>query len=158
MFNKNTIHYTKLFLIYSQVVVQSLVVNIVLFFIGKSLGGFGQNLITPRGQPINLVSIITPTIVFPLLGALTYIFISKFSSKPLKYFRIAGYGFILFMFAGPLRLENSTISDMIILEVMHLVVGVQFIEFVSRSMTKMAAKPAQTLQPEGVKKQRTINL
>jgi Family of unknown function (DUF6069) len=165
MINKNTISYTKLFLIYSQVVVQALIINIALFYIGKGLGGFSENLITPRGQPINLASIITPTLTYPIYGALAYILLVKFTSKPLKYFKIAGYGFILIMSIGPLKLENSIFADMIILELMHLVVGIQFIEFISRSHNKIflprdqnKSQVIDTKIQSKITKPRTINL
>jgi hypothetical protein len=142
MFTKNIINYTKLFRIYLQVVIQSLLANVALFFIGKWLGGFSDSLITPRGQSVNLVSIITPTAVFPLMGLAVFVFILKFSNSPLKWFKILGYGFILIMSGGPLGLENATASDKIILELMHLIVGVQFIEFISRSYSQIVTLPS----------------
>jgi hypothetical protein len=142
MLNKNIINYTKLFLIYSQVVVQAILINLILFFLGKTLGGFSEFLTTPRGQLVNLASIITSTIIFPLIGLISFVFFVKMTEQSLKWFRLAGYIFIVIMIGGPLGLENSTISDKLILEIMHLVVGVQFIELIAYFYTKIVSKPA----------------
>lgn len=158
MLNSSTINYNKLLRIYLQVVTQSLIANIILFFIGKKLGGFSDFIITPRGQSLNLVSIITPTIIYPIFGVLVFILLTKFTSQSLKYFKIAGYGFLLIAFGGPLGLENAILSDKIILEIMHLIVGIQFIEFISHSYSKIVFQPVPTSQQTETKKPRTINL
>ncbi|MBC7471748.1 MAG: hypothetical protein H7196_00575 [candidate division SR1 bacterium] len=158
MLSKSIIDYFKLFLVYLQVVVQSLIANITLFLISKKLGGFNDSIVTPRGQSINLLGIITPTVIYPIFGVLVFIFLVKFTSKSLKYFKIAGYGFLLIAFAGPLGLENALLSDKIILEIMHLIVGVQFIEFVSCSYGKIVLESNQTPKSDKVKKPQTVNL
>ena len=158
MFNKSITDYYKLFTVYLQVVIQSLVINIILFFIGKKIGGFSEFIITPRGQSLNLMGIITPTIIFPLFGVLFFVLLAKFSSQSLKYFKISSYVFLLFMFAGPLGLENATTLDKIILEIMHLVVGIQFIMYISHLYDKIVINPVQIIKPVEIKKPRVVNL
>lgn len=140
MTKNKKLNYLKIFLTYLQVVIISLVVNVALFFIGKQLGGFSEDLLTPNLQSVGLNNIIAGTFSFPIIGVIVFIITAIFAKNPKKLFRVLGYTFILINVIGPLQLENAVIWDKIILEIMHLVVGVQFIELYVRSFPKLVTE------------------
>jgi multisubunit Na+/H+ antiporter MnhF subunit len=138
MFNQNKINFKQLLFVYFQIIFISLVINTLLYYIGKFFGGFSDNIITPDGQSVTIASIfLRSSISFPLLATIVFIAISKLSKNPTKVLRVLGYGFIAFMIPGPLLLENATFFDKFSLEIMHLVVGVQFIETIVYKYNKI---------------------
>jgi Family of unknown function (DUF6069) len=139
MTSKKILHYPVIFLTYLQVVVVSLLANIALYYVGKQFGGFSEDLMTPNGQTVGLTNVVVATFVFPLIGTFVFTIVSLFSKNPLRLFRILGYTFLLINVIGPLQLENGIVWDKVILEIMHLIVGVGLIEFFVRRFPKLVS-------------------
>jgi hypothetical protein len=118
------------------------IINTILYFFGSQvLGGFNE--VSVGGTSLlSLVNIIGASITFPILGLIVYlvlVFGVKVEKTRFSIFRALGYGLVVFMFFGPLGLENAKVSDIILLEIMHLIVGIGFVEgMIKRTKSKAA--------------------
>ena len=138
MHPKISINYKTLFATYIQILLRSLVPCIVLFYFGKFiLKGFSNDIITPNFQSLSIINIITSPILFTILGTIVFVLLVLFTKKPQRNLKIAGYGFYLFMFPGPIFLNNATTVDKLLLEIMHAIVAILFIETMTKAYPKI---------------------
>ena len=138
MHPKTSINYKTLFATYIQILSRSLVPCIALFYFGKFiLKGFSDDIRTPNFQSLSVINIITSPTLFTILGTIVFVLLALFTKKPKKNLKIAGYGFYLFMLPGPLGLVNATTLDKLLLEVMHAIVAILFIETMTKAYPKI---------------------
>lgn len=109
------------------------VVNVVLFFIGSALGAFPEDVLTPMGVPIDVISVITVSTVGVLGGTLVYTVLTRFleTGRANMIFTIIAILVILFMAVSPFTLGAAALQ-IIFLEIMHLVTGLSAIFFLTR--------------------------
>ena len=138
---KKTINYKTLFATYANILLKSLVPCVVLFYFGKLvLKGFSDEIHTPNFQSLSIANIIISPIFFTILGTIVFVLLVLFTKNPQRNLRIAGYGFYLFMLPGPLGLENATTMDRLLLEIMHTIVAILFVETMIKAYPKIVAE------------------
>jgi hypothetical protein len=105
-----------------------------LYFLGSAIGAFPDTAITPVGQPI----IALPVILFSLLGVIVgtagYILLTRFlAEQRANLIFVIGIVVVeLLMAASPFSIENVPTLQIVILEIMHIVVGVALYYFLVR--------------------------
>ncbi len=109
-------------------------VNALLYFIGRPLGAFPSDVLTPMGLPIELPAVIMLSVVGVLAGTLVYTLLTRFLStaRANRWFVIIAIIVLIAMAASPFSLPGAPMSQIIVLEIMHLVAGVAAIYFLTR--------------------------
>jgi Family of unknown function (DUF6069) len=113
------------------VYLSSTIVNIILYFIFLTFGGFRSLVNTPIAN-FGPLQIATSSLIFSILGAVVFLIVYQFkTNKPTKLYKFLGYGFILIM-AIPVFTMNIDTIDKVYFEISHLVLGIPFIEFLTK--------------------------
>ncbi|MCU0433824.1 MAG: DUF6069 family protein [Bacteroidia bacterium] len=104
-------------------VLAATVLNVILFYIFKAMGGFPEDFLVPQAQnqPITVVPVIISSVITAVVGMLIYLLLNRFSGKAQLIFRIiAVVVFVLFIYT-PLSIPNAPGAMVVGLELMHLV-------------------------------------
>ncbi len=108
-------------------------INIILYYIAKSLGIVNDEIILPNGSPLQLLPVVISSILPGIVAALVLWGISKISKNPVKIFTLVGLGFLLVTMIGPVATPNLTVGFKIVLSLMHFIAGGFIIYFLRRS-------------------------
>ena len=105
------------------------VVNAILYFIGSFMGAFPADVLSPMGMPITLVPVVGATLFGAIAGTVFYLILTRFLAKSTadRVFLIAAVLVLIFMAFSPMNLPGAPMSQVIFLEIMHLVVGLPLI-------------------------------
>jgi hypothetical protein len=110
-----------------------------LFVISQFFGLF-EFIVTPAGSDLKWQNIASGAFVFPLIATVLYCLLQFVTVKHITMLRRIGYGFLACSFLLPLQLEDVTIFEKILLLVIHIIIAVVFIEWVSAFHSKPISK------------------
>lgn len=100
----------------------AVVTNVALYVIGSTFT-FPANAITPTGNPVTIAQVVFASILGGLAGTISYLLLTRFFSKVTTN-RIIWIltGIVLVgMFFTPFKIKNAPVTQIIILEIMHLI-------------------------------------
>lgn len=109
-------------------------INVVLYIVGRSLGAMPSDVLTPMGRPIELVGVVLLSVLGVLAGTLVYTVLTRFLSvtRANRWFVIIAIVVLIVMAASPFSLPGAPMSQIVLLEIMHLVAGLSAIYFLTR--------------------------
>jgi hypothetical protein len=113
------------------------VVNSALFFLTSLTGLFNELAVPPDSiRPLTIVNIISASFMFPLVATVFYSFLQVVTQKHITLVRWIGYIFMVLSFWSPTGIEGISILEIVILNIMHVVTAVLFIEGITRYFGK----------------------
>ncbi len=118
----------KIFTTALKLVVPIVIVNAFLFFVGDILGAFPEGHTAPTGASVQIIAVISASIVGVIISAIIYWIITLLSKNHGKVTPIIGYLVLLLSFWNPAGIEDGNIGTFIVLNLMHVVVGVVMIQ------------------------------
>jgi hypothetical protein len=110
-------------------------------FVVSQFFGLFEFIVTPAGSELKWQNISSGAFMFPLLATFVFSFLQCSTASHLNLLRRIGYGFLIFSFLLPLQLEDTSVLEKIILIVIHITIGVVFIEWVNAYNSKFPSKP-----------------
>ena len=113
----------------------AVVVNAVLYLVSNALGWFPADVLSPVGTPITLGPVIGMTVFGAVAGTVGYLVLSRFLSRAQtnRWFTILAVLVLAFMTTTPFGLAGAPLMQIVMLEVMHLVIGVALIYYLPKS-------------------------
>jgi hypothetical protein len=110
------------------------VINVVLYLIGRALGSFPDTALTPMGRPVDVFGAAFISILGVLGGTVAYSILSRFMATPRanRWFLIIAIVVLVLMIPSPLAIPGAPTSQVILMEIMHLVAGISAIFFLTR--------------------------
>ena len=113
----------------------AVVVNAVLYLVSNALGWFPADVLSPVGTPITLGPVIGMTVFGAVAGTVGYLVLSRFLSRAQanRWFTILAVVVLVLMTTTPLGLSGAPVMQIVMLEVMHLVIGVALIYYLPKS-------------------------
>lgn len=106
--------------------------DVLLFFLGRSLGAFPPTLLV-QGEPFELTPVVLLSFVPPLLAALLFLLLARFVAKPKRVFLVIALIVFVLMFFTPFTIPGASLTTIIVLELMHVVVALAAIWAVRRA-------------------------
>lgn len=113
-------------------VIPIVIVNAFLFYIGDLLGAFPAGHTAPNGAEVAITAVIVASIVGVLLSSIFYWIITLITKNASKLTLIVGYILLVISLSNPLSIEDGNIGTFIVLNLMHVVVGVPMIQAYSK--------------------------
>jgi hypothetical protein len=109
-------------------------INVVLFLVGRALGSFPETALTPMGRPVEAFGAVLFSILGVLGGTVVYTILSRFMATPRanRWFLIIAIVVLVLMIPTPLGIPGAPTSQVILMEIMHLVAGFSAIFFLTR--------------------------
>jgi hypothetical protein len=109
-------------------------INVVLFLVGRALGWFSETALTPMGRPVEAFGAVVFSILGVLGGTVVYTILSRFMATPRanRWFVIIAIVVLVLMIPTPLGIPGAPTSQIILMEIMHLVAGISAIFFLTR--------------------------
>lgn len=102
----------------------ALLANIILFYIGKSLGFFPESVLLPnQDQPLTLLPVILSSIMPSLVAGLIMALLNKYTKNPKKIFNTMAVALLIMSFANPFFIPGVPMMMAILLNVMHVTVA-----------------------------------
>jgi hypothetical protein len=98
------------------------VLNILLFFVGRSLGAFPPTLLI-QGEPFALLPVVMLSFFPPLLAAALFVLLARFVARPKRIFLVIALIVFVLMFFTPFSIPNVPTVTIVVLELMHVVVA-----------------------------------
>ncbi|MEZ4717812.1 MAG: DUF6069 family protein [Caldilineaceae bacterium] len=113
----------------------AVVVNAVLYLVSNALGWFPADVLSPMGTPITLAPVIGMTVFGAVAGTVGYLVLSRFLSRAQanRWFTILAVLVLVLMTTTPLGLSGAPLMQIVMLEVMHLVIGIALIYYLPKS-------------------------
>jgi hypothetical protein len=110
------------------------VVNVGLYLIGRAVGSFPDTALTPMGRPVDAFGAAFVSILGVLAGTAVYTVLARLLDTPRanRWFVILAVVVLVLMAATPLGVSNAPVSQIVIMELMHLVAGSAAIYFLTR--------------------------
>ena len=106
----------------------SIVINVILFFIGKAMGAFPETVLIPnQGKPFTVVPFIFSSMIPSIVAGLVMGLINHFSKKPKKVFNIIALILVVLTFINPFFIPGAPMMMIIILNIMHVVVAANLV-------------------------------
>lgn len=110
------------------------VINVVLYLLGRALGSFPATALTPMGRPVDAFAAAFISILGVAGGTIVYALLTRFmdKSKANRWFTIIAIIVLVLMIPTPFGIPGAPISQVVIMEIMHLVAGLAAIYFLTR--------------------------
>ena len=106
--------------------------NSILHFIGILTDLFKENVSTPTGDPLDLKAIVMMSIMSALTGGLVFFLLVRFTPMPVRLFYFLAFMVVALLFFTPFILPNITLGMIVLLELMHLMVAVVVVGFLTQ--------------------------
>lgn len=113
-----------------------LVINIPLYFIGARFFNAFDGIVLRNGQVLNLVNIVSSSIIFPLVGIICYLILSRYVSRGWAntiFLVVSSLLMLTFFPSGPLQIPGATVALNIFLNLMHVGSGLPLMALLIRS-------------------------
>lgn len=111
-------------------IVSSIIINTLLFYIGKAAGAFPDTILIPnQNAPLTVFSVILSSIIPSVIAGLVMGLINKYTKKPKKLFNIISIVLLILTFANPFLIPQVTTAMVVMLNVMHVVVAANLMYF-----------------------------
>jgi hypothetical protein len=112
----------------------SAVINALLFFIFHAAGLITDDIFVQPNQPMTVGPVILVSIVPALIASLVFFLFEQYTQNGFRIFSIVTIILMLLSLAGPFTgIPNATIKYALSLSVMHFVVPLSLLYFISRS-------------------------
>lgn len=110
------------------------IINVVLYLIGRALGSFPDTALTPMGRPVDIFGAAFVSVLGVLGGTVVYTALTRFMDTPRanRWFTIIAIVVLVVMVASPFAIPGAPVSQIVIMEIMHLVAGLAAIYFLTR--------------------------
>jgi hypothetical protein len=110
------------------------IINVVLYLLGRLLGSFPSTALTPMGRPVDVVGTAVFSVFGVLAGAVVYTILSRLmdTARANRWFLIIAIVVLVLMVLSPLGVSGAPVSQIVIMEIMHLVAGISAIYFLTR--------------------------
>jgi hypothetical protein len=110
------------------------IINVVLYLLGRALGSFPSTALTPMGRPVDAVGAAVLSVFGVLAGAVVYTILSRLmnTARANRWFLIIAIVVLVLMVLSPLGVPGAPASQIVIMEIMHLVAGISAIYFLTR--------------------------
>lgn len=110
------------------------IINAVLYLLGRALGSFPATALTPMGRPVDVVGTVVVSAVGVLAGAVVYTILTRLmvTARANRWFLIIAIVVLVLMAPSPLGVPGAPVSQVVIMEIMHLVAGISAIYFLTR--------------------------
>ena len=110
------------------------IINVVLYLIGRALGSFPDTALTPMGRPVDVVGAAVVSILGVLAGAVVYTILTRLldTARANRWFLIIAIVVLVLMAPSRLGIPGAPASQIVIMEIMHLVAGISAIYFLTR--------------------------
>jgi len=120
MSSTSEVDYNKLVVIGIGAIVASIIANVAIYFITEFLGLFPVTIINPASQmSIDAFNVLFLTGFTATGGVVVYALLGKFTSQPVKYFRILGVAFYVLNFIPVIMIPNVVLTVILSLYAMH---------------------------------------
>ena len=106
--------------------------NSILYFIGILTDLFKDNIYTPTGAPLDLKAIVMMSIMSALTGGLVFFLLVRFTPIPVRIFYFLAFLVVALLFFTPFILPGITMGMIVLLELMHLIVAVVVVGFLTQ--------------------------
>ncbi len=124
------LNFAKIATVLAQAILAGMVLNVILFLIGKAAGLILDSVTIPNaGTPLRLKMVIIATIVPSILGALLFALLIRFSRKGDTIFKWISIAFLVFSFTSPFSIPGVTTAMAVYLNLMHVVAAGAVIYF-----------------------------
>lgn len=112
----------------------SAIVNVILFFIFKTMGWITDDIFVQPNQPLTVVPVIISSIFPTLIASIVFFLFDKYTQNGFKIFSIVSIILMLLSLAAPFAgIPNVTTKYALALEPMHFVVPLVLLYFINRS-------------------------
>ena len=110
------------------------IINVVLYLLGRALGSFPPTALTPMGRPVDAVGTAVFSVLGVLAGAVVYTILTRLmvTARANRWFLIVAVIVLVLMAPSPLAVPGAPASQIVIMEIMHLVAGISAIYFLTR--------------------------
>jgi hypothetical protein len=110
------------------------IINVVLYLLGRALGSFPATALTPMGRPVDALGAAVLSVFGVLAGAVVYTVLSRLmdTARANRWFLIIAIVVLILMVLSPLGVSGAPVSQIVIMEIMHLVAGISAIYFLTR--------------------------
>ena len=110
------------------------IINVVLYLLGRALGSFPSTALTPMGRPVDAVGTAVFSVLGVLAGAVVYTILTRLmdTARANRWFLIIAVVVLVLMAPSPLAVPGAPASQIVIMEIMHLVAGISAIYFLTR--------------------------
>jgi hypothetical protein len=114
------------------------IINVLLFLLFRAAGVLTDTIEIQPGQPLSAAPVLISSIMPSIIGSIVFFIIEKFSNNGHKIFSILTLVLVLLSFMNPfLMIPNVPVLYGIILNVMHVVVGVSLLYFIKKAISKV---------------------
>lgn len=112
----------------------SVVVNAILFLIAHSAGIITDTVFVQPNQPLTIVPVIMASIIPTLIGAMVFFLFEKYSDNGFKTFSVVAIVLLVLSLASPfMTVPDMPIGYGIVLDIMHVVVGLSLLYFIKKA-------------------------
>jgi len=112
----------------------SVVVNVVLFFVGTAIDAFPPDVLVPgTAAPMTVTPVAIMSVLPILVATLVYTIMSRFTDTPNRWFNILAAIVFVAMLFTPFTIPGAPTLMIVFLEVMHVVTAVAAVYFLNRS-------------------------
>ncbi|MGL5889809.1 MAG: DUF6069 family protein [Bacteroidia bacterium] len=102
--------------------VTAVVINVIVYYVFKAMGGFPEDFIIPQAQgPLTIAPVIISSLLTAIVAGLIYLLINRFTGKPQLIFRIIAIVVFLLSVYSPIAIPDAPGAMIWGLELMHLV-------------------------------------
>ena len=110
------------------------IINVALYLLGRALGSFPSTALTPMGRPVDVVGTVVLSVFGVLAGAVVYTILTRLldTARANRWFLIIAIIVLGLMAPSPLGIPGAPASQIVIMEIMHLVAGISAIYFLTR--------------------------
>ena len=113
----------------------AVVINAILFTVFHRAGILTDDIFVQPNQPLTIVPIIMSSIVPPLIAAILFFLLEKYTSNGFKIFSIVStILFVIFLVNPFTGIKGVTIGYALVLELMHLVVFLPLMFFLRKAV------------------------
>lgn len=109
------------------------IINVLIFLFGRLLGSFPETALTPMGRPIDAPGTAMISVLGVAGGAVAYAILTRLmdTSRANRWFRIIAVIVLVLMIPTPFGIAGAPVSQILLMEVMHLVAGLAAIYFLT---------------------------
>ena len=110
----------------------SVLLNVIIFYIGKAFGSMHSYLPVPSERQLTLIPVIVVSALAAFIGAGAYALLRLFVSRPYKVFSILAVIVLIVSFAAPYIVPGVNHDMAFTLDAMHIVVVAAMLFFLRR--------------------------
>jgi hypothetical protein len=109
-------------------------INVLLYLLGRAMGSFPATALTQMGRPVDAFAAAFISVIGVAGATVVYALMARFMDKPKanRWFTIIAIIVLVLMIPTPFGIPGAPVSQIVIMEIMHLVTGLSAIYFLTR--------------------------